>query len=59
MGLSAHHGNKAPIPAIKNSCIRKTAESKAINIKKIKTMMHSVQLGCTTSPSYNGSFLIP
>jgi len=57
--LLAHHGNKASIPAIKNSCILKTEESKAINIKNIKTMMHTVQLGCTASPSYNRSFLIP
>jgi len=55
----AHHGNEVSIPAIKNSCILKMEESKAINIKKTKTMMHTVQLGCTTSPSYNGSFLIP
>jgi len=60
LAFSAHQGNKASIPAIKNSCILKTAESKAINIKKkIKTTMHTVQLGCTASPSYNRSFLIP
>jgi hypothetical protein len=59
LAFLAHHGNKASIPAIQKSCILKTAENKAINIKKIKTTMQTVQLGCTTSPSYNGSFLIP
>jgi hypothetical protein len=58
--FSAHHKNKASIPAIKNSYILKTAESKATNIKKIKTTLHTIiELGCTTSPSYNRSFLIP
>jgi hypothetical protein len=59
LAFSAHHGNKASIPAIKNSCILKKAESKAINIKKIKITMHTVQLGCTTSPSYNRFFSFP
>jgi hypothetical protein len=59
LAFSAYHGNKASITAIKNSSILKTAESKAINIKKIRTTLHTIQLGCTTSPGYNRSFLIP
>jgi hypothetical protein len=59
LAFSAHHGNKASIPATQKSCILKTAENKVININKIKTTMQTVQLGGTTSPSYNGSFLIP
>jgi hypothetical protein len=33
LACSAHHRKKASIPAVKNSCILKTAESKAINQK--------------------------